>query len=337
MLDCWARAGLPLAQPKVLFGTAADPQSADGARDEVGGRRQSDGAGATGGNGAKAAPADAAEALVVTYLLNNDEWSAARAAVWEAKVASLLESFDPAQGRSGGWKEELSVSYSVERAVEDEIARGASGWEKCGGARGCGDRCGSSCAECVRVRGLQACLPEMRTAHRPNLFIYVVILLLVARICAGGSADVMTVALSYVVMLCYVSFAIGKRGPGEEGRRIGERLMLAATGLVMVLVSILVAAAFCSVTGVPATMILSEVIPFLGPCNDVCPCAWSCVCVRVKVRVRIVDFLHLTSARGGTSAGDRGGQCVSADMGLRRCSPTATAQAWCYALFARAI
>lgn len=75
----------------------------------------------------------------------------------------------------------------------------------------------------------------------------------------------MTVALSYVVMLCYVSFAIGKRhGLGEERRSVAERLMLAATGLVMVVVSILVAAAVCSVTGVPATMILSEVIPFLG-------------------------------------------------------------------------
>lgn len=127
MLDCWARAGLPLAQPKVLFGAAAaDPPGADDKRSELGGRRQirkRDGTGSAGGDSAKAAPSDA-EALVVTYLLNNDGWSSARAAAWEAKVALLLQSLAPAEGPTGGWKGELSVSYSVERAVEDEIARG---------------------------------------------------------------------------------------------------------------------------------------------------------------------------------------------------------------------
>ena len=72
-------------------------------------------------------------------------------------------------------------------------------------------------------------------------------------------------ALSYVVMLCYVSLAVGHHSErGHQARSMVERGILAATGLAMVVVSILVASALCSAAGVPATMILSEVIPFLG-------------------------------------------------------------------------
>lgn len=79
---------------------------------------------AAGDGAGQFSPADA-EALVVTYLLNNDGWTSPRAAAWEAKVAALLQTLDPSAEKSGGWKEDLRVSYSLERAVEDEIARGA--------------------------------------------------------------------------------------------------------------------------------------------------------------------------------------------------------------------
>ena len=208
MVDCWSRAGVPLVQPKILFGSAA------GTIDEAK-------VGMDGANMSANWPASS-EALVVTYLLNNDPWSAPRAAAWEKKVLGLLQQGRGRAGdvRSGAnrgnhqgwevsqWMHELEVSFSVERAIEDEIAR-------------------------------------------------------------GGEADVGTVMLSYVVMLCYVTFSVG-RGGAKEARREGTRArslvqrgILAATALGMVAVSILVAAALCSVLGVPATMILSEVIPFL--------------------------------------------------------------------------
>ena len=188
------------------------------------------------------AEASDAQALVVTYLLNNDPWSAPRAAVWERKVMALMQTLDSSSAAAniqdgqhelkfgtkksvsgeawtGGWENELSVSFSVERAIGDEISR-------------------------------------------------------------GGDADFGTVIASYLVMLCYVTFSVGRSsergrmGAAEGGRlsrgqdtigdrSLAERAMLAATGLVMVMVSLLVATAVCSVMGVPATMILSEVIPFL--------------------------------------------------------------------------
>ena len=89
----------------------------------------------------------------------------------------------------------------------------------------------------------------------------------------------MTVALSYIVMLCYVSVSIGHQREcvQQQGPRgLVEKAILAATALAMVLVSISVAAALCSMAGVPATMILSEVIPFLGELSTVSGSAVAC-------------------------------------------------------------
>lgn len=100
-----------MVQPKVLFGS---PTVHGDTKHEF----------AAGDGAGQFSPADA-EALIVTYLLNNDGWTSPRAAAWETKVAALLQTLDPSVEKSGGWKEDLSVSYSLERAVEDEIARGA--------------------------------------------------------------------------------------------------------------------------------------------------------------------------------------------------------------------
>uniref|UniRef100_A0A7S0EGY1 SSD domain-containing protein n=1 Tax=Hanusia phi TaxID=3032 RepID=A0A7S0EGY1_9CRYP len=167
--DCWSRAGLPLIFPKVLFGA--------------------------GGGGSQ--PSES-EALIVTYLFNNDEWSKARALVWESKALDLIATHgDRAQGSR------LDISYSMERALQDELDR-------------------------------------------------------------QSSNDIPTVLLSYAVMFIYVALSIGRqRNPECRPRRVSERVLLASAGIFMVVVSLLVACTACSLLGIKATLVLSEVIPFL--------------------------------------------------------------------------
>jgi len=87
---CWSRAGLPLVMPKVILGARA--------------------------GGDARAPSEA-EALVVTYLLNNDAWTRPRAAAWERKA---LQALREAAARPGAL---LKLSFSVEAALESELAR----------------------------------------------------------------------------------------------------------------------------------------------------------------------------------------------------------------------
>ncbi|EKX55271.1 hypothetical protein GUITHDRAFT_99052 [Guillardia theta CCMP2712] len=167
--DCWSRAGLPLIFPKVLFGA----------------------------QGGEVEPSDS-EALIVTYLFNNDEWSKARALVWESKALEMIAKHgDRTQGSR------LEITYSMERALQDELDR-------------------------------------------------------------QSSNDIPTVLMSYAVMFMYVSLSIGRQRNSEcRPRRVKERILLASAGIFMVIVSLLIACTLCSLFGIKATLVLSEVIPFL--------------------------------------------------------------------------
>jgi hypothetical protein len=178
-VECWSRAGIPLVQPNILFGWPVDqqervhervheqqppPPSTSTSTSKHTPRQRVMYEERRGGAETKTpphahTPADA-EALIVTYLFNNDGWSAVRAAVWEAKVMALLgaplsdaplsdaplsdaaspstnpHNSDAHRDREAGgagatsssptsnyaWQHELNVSFSVERATRDEVA-----------------------------------------------------------------------------------------------------------------------------------------------------------------------------------------------------------------------
>ena len=76
--------------------------------------------------------------------------------------------------------------------------------------------------------------------------------------------DIPTVLMSYAVMFMYVSLSIGRQRNSEcSPRRLKERILLASAGIFMVIVSLLIACTLCSLFGIKATLVLSEVIPFL--------------------------------------------------------------------------
>eukprot|EP01100_Stratorugosa_tubuloviscum_P013850 TRINITY_DN711_c2_g4_i1.p1 TRINITY_DN711_c2_g4~~TRINITY_DN711_c2_g4_i1.p1 ORF type:complete len:1200 (+),score=521.97 TRINITY_DN711_c2_g4_i1:261-3860(+) len=78
------------------------------------------------------------------------------------------------------------------------------------------------------------------------------------------AADISTVTISYLVMFIYVSFALGTYNPFSiKTFFIKSKFMLGLGGVFIVIMSILAAAGFLSICGVAATLIISEVIPFL--------------------------------------------------------------------------
>lgn len=85
--ECWARNGVPLVEAGILFGYE--------------------------GNATKPSEADA---VVVTYLINNDEWAAPRAAAWEHQLKAMI---DDDKGPLAG----LKVSYSTEDSLTQELAK----------------------------------------------------------------------------------------------------------------------------------------------------------------------------------------------------------------------
>ena len=166
--ECWARNGMPLTEAGVLFGyegnVPASPSRAD--------------------------------AIVVTYLLNNDEWAAPRAAAWERQLRMLI---DDHKGPLSG----LKVSYSTEDSLTLELAE-------------------------------------------------------------ESASDVGTICVSYIVMFVYVAYALGRHPPScADPPKPRNRAILGLCGVVIVGMSLVAAASVCSLLGVRATLIISEVIPFL--------------------------------------------------------------------------
>ncbi|ESQ53074.1 hypothetical protein EUTSA_v10024233mg [Eutrema salsugineum] len=77
-----------------------------------------------------------------------------------------------------------------------------------------------------------------------------------------STADVITIAASYLVMFVYISVTLGD-APQFDTFYISSKVLLGLSGVVLVLLSVLGSVGFFSVLGVKSTLIIMEVIPFL--------------------------------------------------------------------------
>eukprot|EP01132_Coremiostelium_polycephalum_P006736 gene6736-8352_t len=81
-----------------------------------------------------------------------------------------------------------------------------------------------------------------------------------------SSADIPTILISYTVMFFYVSVALGKFYPFPRRFAsffVHSRFALGLSGIIIVACSIAISVGLCSLMGIKATLIISEVIPFL--------------------------------------------------------------------------
>ncbi|EGG21969.1 Niemann-Pick C type protein [Cavenderia fasciculata] len=81
-----------------------------------------------------------------------------------------------------------------------------------------------------------------------------------------SAADISTIVISYSVMFVYVSMALGRFYPRPQrflSYIINSRFSLGLSGILVVASSICIAVGLCSFGGIKATLIISEVIPFL--------------------------------------------------------------------------
>lgn len=75
-----------------------------------------------------------------------------------------------------------------------------------------------------------------------------------------SNADIPTVIISYSAMFVYVAISLGTL---KRPLWVHSKILLALGGILVVIFSILIATGLCSLFGVAATLIISEVIPFL--------------------------------------------------------------------------
>ena len=76
-------------------------------------------------------------------------------------------------------------------------------------------------------------------------------------------SDIPTVVLSYAIMFLYVSFSLGRFLPIGDLFFVHTRFLLGLGGVTMVILSLIISVGLGSLFGVKATLIISEVIPFL--------------------------------------------------------------------------
>ncbi|KAI4388512.1 hypothetical protein MLD38_000833 [Melastoma candidum] len=77
-----------------------------------------------------------------------------------------------------------------------------------------------------------------------------------------STADVVTIAISYLVMFAYISLTLGD-APRLSLFYVTSKVLLGLSGVVLVMLSVLASVGFFSMIGVKATLIIMEVIPFL--------------------------------------------------------------------------
>lgn len=75
-----------------------------------------------------------------------------------------------------------------------------------------------------------------------------------------SSADIPTVVISYVVMFIYVAISLGIP---KRPILLNSKILLAFGGILVVIFALFITLGLCSLFGVGATLIISEVIPFL--------------------------------------------------------------------------
>lgn len=78
----------------------------------------------------------------------------------------------------------------------------------------------------------------------------------------GSESDVLTILVSYMIMFCYIAIALGNV---QRFRRvlIDSKITLGVGGVIIVLASVIISVGIFGYIGVPATLIIVEVIPFL--------------------------------------------------------------------------
>ncbi|KAG8369281.1 hypothetical protein BUALT_Bualt15G0135100 [Buddleja alternifolia] len=77
-----------------------------------------------------------------------------------------------------------------------------------------------------------------------------------------STADIMTILISYIVMFAYISLTLGDISHSSPFY-ISSKVLLALSGVVLVMLSVLGSIGFFSAIGVKSTLIIMEVIPFL--------------------------------------------------------------------------
>ncbi|XP_071955334.1 NPC intracellular cholesterol transporter 1-like [Antedon mediterranea] len=77
-----------------------------------------------------------------------------------------------------------------------------------------------------------------------------------------SNSDILTIALSYLLMFAYVTFALGQYNSIER-LLIDSKIVLGLSGVALVLCSVVAAIGILSFAKVPATLIVIEVVPFL--------------------------------------------------------------------------
>ncbi|KAL5858640.1 hypothetical protein ACOSQ3_006098 [Xanthoceras sorbifolium] len=77
-----------------------------------------------------------------------------------------------------------------------------------------------------------------------------------------STADVITIVVSYLVMFAYISVTLGD-APRLSTFYISSKVVLALSGVMLVVLSVLGSVGFFSAVGVKSTLIIMEVIPFL--------------------------------------------------------------------------
>ncbi|XP_024370575.1 uncharacterized protein [Physcomitrium patens] len=78
-----------------------------------------------------------------------------------------------------------------------------------------------------------------------------------------STADVLTIAVSYLVMFVYISVTLGDYTPSVSPFYVTSKVLLGLSGVIIVALSVLGSMGFCSFFGVKSTLIIVEVIPFL--------------------------------------------------------------------------
>lgn len=77
-----------------------------------------------------------------------------------------------------------------------------------------------------------------------------------------SQSDILTIALSYLLMFAYVTFALGQINSCRR-LMIDSKIILGLSGVIIVLMSVASSIGVLSWAGIPATLIVIEVVPFL--------------------------------------------------------------------------
>ncbi|XP_015908024.1 NPC intracellular cholesterol transporter 1 isoform X1 [Parasteatoda tepidariorum] len=78
----------------------------------------------------------------------------------------------------------------------------------------------------------------------------------------GSHSDIVTIAISYIIMFVYIAVALGEVNTFKS-MLVDSKISLGFAGVLIVIVSVVSSLGIFSFAGVPATLIIIEVIPFL--------------------------------------------------------------------------